>query len=305
MRAIANSKAVADAVGLLIAVALFTIAANLRPPSQNVLLGVATSFVFFAILDLLLASQRAALNIARSRFFGPELTHGHPTFAYPDFEPHRDVIRALKTAGTYMRYQRPTSRVRALADYWIDVPRAAASNDIEAILTVAAVFGGLAPAPDIVLTDRQLISSCDRSFLSFGLASSACTYLYLDHAGPGKLFDLIPEPTTARPRMYAQTGDGRQFHSDDRSQYGLILRYAPDRQNYPGRRWFIIGGLGPQATIGAAWYLAHHWRHLARLTSNDQDFAAFISVPVMAPHSARHPTIISQSPVQPVPGQHA
>ena len=54
MRALASSKAAVDTTGLVIACALFVIAANLRPPIQNVLLGVATSFVFFAILDVLL-----------------------------------------------------------------------------------------------------------------------------------------------------------------------------------------------------------------------------------------------------------
>lgn len=83
MRALASSKAAVDATCLIIACALFVIAANLRPPIQNVLLGVATSFVFFTILDILLAFQKAAANVARTRFFGPELARGHPTFRLP------------------------------------------------------------------------------------------------------------------------------------------------------------------------------------------------------------------------------
>ena len=93
-------------------------------------------------------------------------SRGRVTFAFPDFAPHREVKRALSAAGTRMRYQRPTSQIRALADFWIDVPYAIAANDIEAILIVAAAFGGVAARPDSLMTDRQLIGSCDRSFVS-------------------------------------------------------------------------------------------------------------------------------------------
>jgi hypothetical protein len=286
MRVLGNSKATLDAVGLVIALILFAVAANLPSPSQNVVLGVATSFVFLAFLDILLAAQAGILGRARTRFFGPEVTRGRPAFVYPDFEPHREVKRTLQAAGVQMRYQRPTSAIRGLADFWIDVKHSAASNDIEAILYVAGILGGLAARPDALMTDRTLIDACDRSFLSVGLASSACTYLYLEHAGQDKLFELRPEPSQVTARMFARTKDGREFHSDSHNQYGLIVRYAPDRLNHPGRRWFVIGGLGPQGTVGAAWYLAHHWRHLARHAHPDQAFAAFMRVPVMAPKSA-------------------
>jgi hypothetical protein len=287
MRVPGSSKAVLDAVGLVIALVIFAVAADLGPPAQIVLLGVATSFVFLAVVDILLAAQASMLHRARAKFFGPEITRGRPAFVYPDFEPHREVRRALREAGVQMRYQRPTSAIRGLADFWIDVPHSAASNDIEAILYVAGIFGGLAARPDVLMTDRAVIAECDRSFLSFGLGSSACTYLYLEHAGQDKLFDLLPEPGRMTARMFARTSDGRDFHSDAHNQYGMIVRYAPDRIHYPDRRWFLIGGLGPQGTVGAAWYLANHWRHLARHAPADQDFAAFISVPAIAPKSAR------------------
>jgi hypothetical protein len=284
-----NSKVILDAVGLIVAAALVGVAISVDPPTQNVLLGVATSFIFLAIFDIILAAQRSVLNRTATKFFGPELARGHVTFGYPDFEPHREVKRTLNAAGTRMRYQRPTSQIRALGDFWIDVPHSAASNDIEAILFMADIFGGLAARPDSLMTDRRLVESCDRSFISVGFTSSACTYLYLEHAGPDKLFELVPEPPGSKRRMHVRTSGGREFKSDDRNQYGLILRYAPDRRNHPGRRWFIIGGLGPQATIGAAWYLAEHWRQLARLTRPDQDFVAFVCVPVVAPRSAYLP----------------
>jgi hypothetical protein len=68
-----------------------------------------------------------------------------------------------------------------------------------------------------------------------------------------------------------------------RIQYGLIARYAPDRIHGPHRRWFLIAGLGPAGTVGAAWYLAQNWRYLARKIPADQDFAALVTVPVLGP----------------------
>jgi len=120
-------------------------------------------------------------------------------------------------------------------------------------------------------------------------------------AGGDKLFDLLPEAAGARALMFARTRDGREFHSDDHSQYGLIVRYSPDREKHHGRRWFMIGGLGPQGTIGAAWYLAQHWRHLGRIVAADQDFAVFVRVPAMAPRSAyfRSGDICPQPPLPP------
>lgn len=131
-----------------------------------------------------------------------------------------------------------------------------------------------------------MVKTCDRSFISFGLSSNYCTRLYLDHASVNALFELHPEPGALTEQMYAQTADGREFHSDVHQEYGLIVRYAPDAAQHPERRWFLIAGLGPAGTIGAAWYLTKNWRYLASNTTARDDFVAFVSVPVIAPTTA-------------------
>src|SRR5262249_55521077 len=98
MRAIRTSNAVLNIAGLIIASALFSVATEVRPPAQNLLLGTATSFIFITILDILFTAQSRILNVARTKFFGPELARGSVTFACPDFEPHREVRRALQAA---------------------------------------------------------------------------------------------------------------------------------------------------------------------------------------------------------------
>jgi maleylpyruvate isomerase len=286
MRLRRSPKFALDVTGLVLAAALFASATQLHPPWWNLCLGIGTSFVFIAVSDLLNAAHARILDASRVSFFGRELVRGTATFVYPDFEPHEDVTRTLEANGLGMRYQRPPSKVRPLVDFWIDAPFTAASNDLEAILYVAGIFGGFSAGPDSLITDRRLIKACNRSFLSFGLGSSACTYLYLDHSGANTLFELLPESSSLPAKMYLRTRDGREFHSDSHLQYGLIARYAPDRVSLPHRRWFIIAGLGPAGTIGAAWYLAQNWRSLARNIPADEDFAALVTVPVIAPTSA-------------------
>jgi hypothetical protein len=101
------------------------------------------------------------------------------------------------------------------------------------------------------------------------------------------LFHLEREASGQVAEMFVKTADGREFHSDSHREYGLIVRYSPDQGNYPNRRWFLVAGLGPAGTVGAAWYLAQNWRYVAKLVSADEDFAAFVTVPVMAPTSAQ------------------
>ena len=283
MRMHKNPKFALDVTGLVLAAALFALASRLRTPWLNLCLGIGTSFVFIAVSDILHAAHARILDASRASFFGRELARGAATFVYPDFEPHEDVTRVLEANGMGMRYQRPASKTRPLVDYWIDAPVTAASNDLEAILYVSGIFGRFSAGPDSLITDRRLIKDCNRSFVSFGLGSSACTYLYFDHSGANALFELKPEPSGRAAKMYIETIDGREFHSDSHLQYGLIARYAPDRIHGPHRRWFLIAGLGPAGTVGAAWYLAQNWRYLARKIPADQDFAALVTVPVLGP----------------------
>jgi hypothetical protein len=287
MRMRKGPKVVLDVTGLALAAVLFTAAAYLHPPWWNLCLGIGTSFVFIAVSDLLTAAHTRMLDVSRVNFFGRELVREVATFVYPDFEPHEEVTRVLESNGVRMRYQRPTSKIRPLVDFWIDAPFAAASNDLEAILYVAGIFGGLSTSPDSLITDRRMMKACNRSFVSFGLGSNACTYLYFDHADGNALFHLEREPAGLPAEMFVRAVDGREFHSDTHRQYGVIARYSPDRQNHPHRRWFFVAGLGPAGTIGAAWYLAQHWRYLAKNIPADDDFAAFVTVPVMAPTSAQ------------------
>jgi hypothetical protein len=273
---------VLDSLGLIISAGLFIASFHTSSPGRDILVGVGASFVFVALLDLLLAAQRKLLQRERARFFGHELTHDETTLVYPDFVMHSDVRATLKEHNQQMLYQRPESRFPNLTTHRIDIPRAVAANDIEALLHVADIFESTPTCPNVMMVDRKVVDECDRSFISFGLSSNDCTHLYThEHSKP--LFTIVDDE---RGSEFLRLSNGKDYHSTGEHQYGVILRYSPNPDEYPERRWFLCAGLGPVATPAAAFYLSRQWRNLGKRVSNGRNFIAIISV---GPYTDRSP----------------
>ena len=273
MRIFRRPQFVLDSLGLMIATGLFIGSAYSLSPVRDILVGVGASFVFIALLDLLLAAQRKLLQRERARFFGQELVHDETTLVYPDFVMHDAVRATLAEHNQQMLYQRPESRFPNLTIHRIDIPRAVAANDIEALLHVADIFDSTPTCPNVMMVDRKVVDECDRSFMSFGLSSNDCTHLYIhEHSKP--LFTIVDDDKGSE---FLRLRNGNDYHSTSDRQYGIILRYAPSPDEYPERRWFLCAGLGPVATPAAAWYLSRHWRSLGKRVPSERNFIAIIS----------------------------
>lgn len=282
MRLLQRPQFVLDMLGLVIAAALFVASTYIGSPVRDILVGVGASFVFVALLDLLLAAQRKLLHRQRVKFFGQELLHDETVLVYPDFVMHDAVREALKNHNQQMLYQRPESRFPNLTIHRIDIPRAVAANDIEALLHVADIFESTANCPNVMIVDRKVIDECDRSFISFGLSSNDCTHLYLqEHTEP--FFTIVPDDAGSE---YLRLRNGTEYRSTSNRQYGLIVRYAPSPDEYPERRWFLVAGLGPVATPAAAWYLSRQWAKLLKRVPGGRNFIAIISA---GPYTDRAP----------------
>jgi hypothetical protein len=251
-------------------------------PYSALMAGLATSFVFAAALDVLKVAQSRLLNRERVRFFGSELLRERTTLVYPDFVMHDDVRDTLRAHNQQMLFQRPASRFAALTVHRIDIPRAVAANDIQALLYVADIFESTVGCPNIMIVDSEVIQDCGRSFISFGLSSNDCTHLYT-HEDPHPLFTIVEDGNGSE---FLRLRNGHEYRSDKRRQYGIIVRYAPSPDEHPERRWFLVSGLGPVGTTGAAWYLSRHWGKLTKKVPHASNFIAAVSV---GPYTDRVP----------------
>jgi hypothetical protein len=274
VRNLRGSRLELDIVGLGVAGVMYVFSIKLGDPLQDVMIGVATSFVFVAMLDLALAVQANVVDRARVAFFGAELVRRQTTLVYPDFVLHRSVVKKLLGHDVHEYYERPVSKFRDFAIHIIDVPRIVAGNDVQALLYVSSIFDSTSGNPNIMVVDTDMVENCDRSFISFGLYSNDCTLLYVMKE-PTPLFKVVPDGSGFG---HIELRDGRVFRTSTDRQYAIIARHASDRMRRPERRWFICGGLGPVGTTAAGWYLWKEWRSLARKVPASRDFVAVLYV---------------------------
>ncbi|MGW9025642.1 hypothetical protein ACWGQ5_15780 [Streptomyces sp. NPDC055722] len=282
MRMLRDARFGLDAFGLLLSAALFTLATQLQSPAMDLVVGVATSFIFAITLDLLTALQGRIVHRDRIRFFGAELVREQTTMVYPDFVMHDDVARVLAGENQQMLFQRPDSPFRDLAPHRIDIPRTVAANDIQALLYVADAFESTTASPNTMVVDSEIIQDCNRSFISFGLSSNDCTHLYT-HEAARPLFSIVED---GQGSEYLRMVNGKEYKTTALKQYGLIVRHTPSPEHYPHRRWFLVSGLGPIGTMSAGWYLSRHWRALAAKVPADRNFVAVVST---GPYTDRVP----------------
>jgi hypothetical protein len=281
-----------DATGVAIAGALVAVAVRLTSPAQDLVVGIATSVIFATTLDALQGAQQRLINRQRIRFFGAELVRDQTTFVYPDFVMHDDVRTILNSHNQQMLFQRPNSRFKELTVHRIDIPRAVAANDMQALLYVASAFESTIQCPNVMMVDSAIIDDCDRSFISFGLSSNDCTHLYVnEHDSP--LFHIVEDGAGSE---FLRLRDGTEFRSTGRREYGMLVRYSPEPTDYPQRRWFLVSGLGPVGTTAAGWYLARHWHNLAERVPPDLNFAAVVSTGVYTDRVPRLEVVLVDEP---------
>ena len=272
-------------ISVIICVSLLYAAVITRGTVQPVLADIGSSFAFVGMVRLLQLGREQLLNKRFRTFFGSELCRDQTVFVYPDFEMHDEVRAILGSHNQQLIYQRPRRRSSASREHRIDLELAVARNDIQALLYVSSLFDSTPSCPNIMQVDGDIVEQCDSSFISFGLSSNDCTHLYLDESDD-PLFEIVEDGSGSE---YLRMSSGREYVSTTDKQFGLILRHTPANQGVPGRRWFIIAGLGASGTTGAAWFLSHNWRELAKRTRPGSDFAVIVSC---SPHTDRTAKLI-------------
>lgn len=269
-----------ELLGLAVAIVLCLASLVLPNPTKDLVVGLAASFMFGGALLILQRIHRAMTDRDPERFFGSEMKENGITLAYPDFVLAPEVKPLLAGHDQQLLYSKPTSHFSN--NHRIDLPRAVATNDLQALVYMTSLFESVGYAAMDVRVDSTVVTHCDRSFVSVGLSSNDCTHLYLRTADQ-PMFNLARED--GEPE-YVVIADGKAFRSTPEVEWGLVVRYSPEPTSHPQRKWFYVAGVGAQATIGSAWFLHQHWRVLLK-EAGGSDFVAVISVPSCSPKRSR------------------
>jgi hypothetical protein len=261
-------------LGLVASAVLLGIVAITKGTPQSLLVNVAASFLFLTVLRASTLGADEIIGFRRTRFFGAELSRGATVLVYPDFVMNDEVPEILSSQNQQLLYKRAASKYKASRTCRIDLPRAVAANDIQALLYVSSIFDATSGSPNVMEVDSAVIDKCDCSFISFGLSSNDCTHLYLDEAKP-PLFDIDDKDPCSD--WFVSLRDNTEYRSTKEREFGIIVRHAPAPQDAPSRRWFLVAGVGPAGTTSAAWYLSTHWQQLLRSVGPRNNFVAVIS----------------------------
>jgi hypothetical protein len=274
-----------EVLGAVVAVLLIGVSLIVPTPWREILVAVASSFIFLTSLLLLQTFHRRYLDTVSNAFFGREMIEKGTVFVFPEFVLAPEVLDSL-SAHNPQRLFAKSKKQFVNTVHRVDVPRAVAANDMEALVYLAGLFEANHGRRLELRADATAVHQCDCSFISVGLSSNDCTHLYLSTAEE-PLFEIVSDPQDSE---FVRLPDGSEFKSNPNRQMGLILRHSPEPGDKPDRRWFLVAGVGPVGTIGAAWYLSEKWRHLHREVG-DRDFVAVISVPSATERSVKLETV--------------
>jgi len=271
-------------LGFLIAAILIGTALHAPPPWRDVLISVASSFIFASTSGILITIQDALSQRDLVRFFGRELVKKSTHLAYPDFVVHDEVLDILSSRNKQFIFQKPkTSPFKKSREHRVDIECAAATNDIQALLYVSSLFESTHGCQNLIYNDAYMVKHCAHSFISFGLSSNDCTHLYLQQSGTRALFNIVPDEHGSE---FLRFTDGTKCMRSDEQEFGVIVRYTPDPEE-PQRRWFLVAGLGPSGTTGAAWFLSQNWRRLLKKAGSTKDFCAIVTTQTSSDKAAR------------------
>lgn len=254
-------------------------------PWTDLFLGMATSFVFLAVTNTIVRLQRW-WSFRRVRdFFGSEIASQGLLLAYPDFVLSEAALERLE--GTSDIWARPPVQISegpALPhhDFPMEIKRSVAANDIQALLLFASVVEQNSAVAAALIEDRKIWTDSRRSFCAAGLTSNHCVALY---AATDRDPLIILDPQNGHPVVHIPSGPS--VVNNAQREFGIAMRFAPDREKYPNRRWWFVAGLGATGTPGAAEYLSAEWRRLSRLSHPDADFVAVVSLPLDTVHDPR------------------
>jgi hypothetical protein len=205
---------------------------------------------------------------------------------YPHFSLSREAAAILDAAGFDCQSVFQKTVPNPNWKHKVDLADAVAVNDIEALLHVSFCFSDVLGSPPKIIPDSAAVLNTTASFLSFGFSSNDLTHLFLENCEHPPFVIRSESDATVRFKEYIdvllEDGSMQTFRSAQDQQIGVIAKFKPSFETDSEVVWIICGGLGPEATIGAGYYLAHAWRAIYKQVG-DAEFLCLVKVPKNAP----------------------
>jgi hypothetical protein len=251
-----------------------------QPGLQGIFESLAASGLVATIARVLLLWTTYVRRRRFREFFGNDALRNRMCLVYPDFRLSLEAESILRQASFDLQkiYEKPSNVFPQ--PHRVDIPSIVASNDMESLLQIAAMFGEILQKTPPVRSDAHAVANSTDSFISFGFSSNDCTHMFLE-ACHQAIFRVMEEPAPTRYGEYIEfdgpDGKQRTYRSNDKAEIGIIVKYRPKFDTASDTVWLVCAGIGPKATTGAAYYLARHWQSLYEQV-DAKEFICILSV---------------------------
>lgn len=270
-------------IALALGISLLLASIPAERPWSDLLIGMSTSFVFFAVFEAILALQRTVRHRRRRAFFGPEMFENGVWLALADFVLRPEALDALSPALRSQPWCRPPVPGVPHHDHPIMQTNMMCLMDIRALLEVSSELARWCRRSPTIVVDTDAYHDRARSLVASGLTDNHCTAMYLE-VDDKPLFTISSHEDVT----WVTLANGHQIRNSSKRERAVILRYSPDRDTAPHRRWFIVAGLDEAGSAAAGRFLGSRWSELDKHVDPEDDFVAVLSLPRYA---WQHPSL--------------
>lgn len=219
------------------------------------------------------------LKIRRSKFKKVFGTYDKDklNLVLPVFRVRQDVLTKL----TETDIQAPEFPLIKHNGVFIRTSKLLAEKDNTSLKYLLDIISSTLGDKSVIVTDEELSSQLDLSFISFGGSSFYFTFV---------LNDADNSYYSIEQNHFVNKRDTTiRFTPNHEFDYGLILKYR--HANFPNRTWIVIAGLSETGTSGAGWFLSKNWQKIADIVDK-KPFGIIVQVKHGIDESAKQVDIV-------------
>ncbi|KEJ87843.1 hypothetical protein [Sulfitobacter donghicola] len=257
-------------------------------------LNVSASVAFAVIIRLTEFYGTVLRDVRFVDFFGRHALNGKMGIVYPEFQLDPKIPDLPQVVDTIPDSQRLFIKPKHEDEISrVDVPRCAATNDLRAVTDLSSLLSEVTHLPTPLFPDTDWQRLMERSFITVGFSSNILSMRWLakNQDQMKRIHGDEAERYSEHISVRASTGVSEKFDtykSTEDREIGIVAKCIPDPEQ-PDVIWFLVAGLGPDATIGAAVFLAKKWKKIHSIMGNSE----FVAVLEVNPAVAEYPEPIA------------